>query len=87
MHAVHVDDLAPLHDDREALADDHWRDELAGMAIALMDRTDVATKLAAALMLHPCSCNLHPRSAEGLSALHAEIATLNKIASALAAKL
>lgn len=87
MHAVYLDDLAPLHDERERRADDNWRDELAHMGIALVDRLDVATKLSLALMLHARSTNMQGRSMEGLTALHAELVTVKAIADALVARL
>lgn len=38
MYSVQVDDLAPMHDDRDAASDQHTRDELALDVIRLDDR-------------------------------------------------
>ena len=45
MNIVQIDDLAPLHDDRERLADAHAREELATDIIRLDDRMERVSEL------------------------------------------
>jgi hypothetical protein len=84
MHAVQLDDLAPLHDERERLSDNHCAAERAAFAIALVNRAETARKLTSRLMLHTRSTKLHGHSKQELIALHAELEAINRMANHLA---